>query len=92
VLLGFGLLVSGKVGKRWCWVNQSNYLTPFQILNVQVPLIFKNIIDALNVDVTAGTTVWVIAGSMILGCMFHLFRGFESRNIVKITQQMAPPV
>ncbi|KAF8239587.1 iron-sulfur clusters transporter ATM1 [Tricholoma matsutake] len=49
VLLGFGLLVSGK------------------ILNVQVPLIFKTVIDSLNVDITAGTTVWVVAGSLILG-------------------------
>ncbi|KAG6873048.1 Iron-sulfur clusters transporter atm1, mitochondrial [Termitomyces sp. Mi166 len=49
VLLGFGLLIGGKV------------------LNVQVPLVFKSVIDALNVDITASSTVWVVAGSLILG-------------------------
>ncbi|RDB28574.1 Iron-sulfur clusters transporter ATM1, mitochondrial [Hypsizygus marmoreus] len=49
VLLGFALLVSGKV------------------LNVQVPLIFKNVIDSLNMDVNSASTVWVVAGSLILG-------------------------
>ncbi|KAI0685268.1 P-loop containing nucleoside triphosphate hydrolase protein [Cytidiella melzeri] len=41
VLLGMGLLVSGK------------------LLNVQVPLLFKQVIDALNVDIAAGSTVWI---------------------------------
>ncbi|KAF5374457.1 hypothetical protein D9615_009128 [Tricholomella constricta] len=49
VLLGFALLVGGKV------------------LNVQVPFIFKSVIDTLNVDFTAGSTVWIVAGSLILG-------------------------
>ncbi|KAL4245855.1 Type 1 protein exporter [Abortiporus biennis] len=49
VLLGFGLLISGK------------------LLNVQVPVIFKQIIDALNIEMTSDSTVWVIAGSLILG-------------------------
>ncbi|KAH7884336.1 P-loop containing nucleoside triphosphate hydrolase protein [Phlebopus sp. FC_14] len=49
VVLGFGLLIGGKV------------------LNVQVPQIFKNVIDALNLDVSASSTVWVVAGSLILG-------------------------
>ncbi|KAG5637015.1 Iron-sulfur clusters transporter atm1, mitochondrial [Sphagnurus paluster] len=49
VLLGFALLVGGKV------------------LNVQVPLIFKSVIDTLNVDITAASAVWVVAGSLILG-------------------------
>ncbi|KAG6809163.1 Iron-sulfur clusters transporter atm1, mitochondrial [Tricholoma furcatifolium] len=38
-----------------------------KILNVQVPLVFKSVIDALNVDITATSTVWVVAGSLILG-------------------------
>ncbi|KAG6823609.1 Iron-sulfur clusters transporter atm1, mitochondrial, partial [Arthromyces matolae] len=37
------------------------------VLNVQVPLIFKTVIDALNVDIADGSTVWVVAGSLILG-------------------------
>ncbi|EGO24189.1 hypothetical protein SERLADRAFT_448963 [Serpula lacrymans var. lacrymans S7.9] len=49
VILGFGLLISGKV------------------LNVQVPQLFKNVIDALNVDIASDSTVWVITGSLILG-------------------------
>ncbi|KIM28630.1 hypothetical protein M408DRAFT_329389 [Serendipita vermifera MAFF 305830] len=37
-----------------------------KLLNVQVPMIFKEIIDALNVPFTSESTVWVVAGSMIL--------------------------
>lgn len=39
-----------------------------QLLNVQVPLIFKDIIDSLNVEMTAESTVYIVAGSLILGC------------------------
>ncbi|CCM00119.1 uncharacterized protein FIBRA_02146 [Fibroporia radiculosa] len=38
-----------------------------KLLNVQVPLLFKEIIDSLNLDITAGSTVWVVAGSLVLG-------------------------
>nr|GAT55493.1 predicted protein [Mycena chlorophos] len=38
-----------------------------KILNVQVPYIFKNIIDALNLDVAATSTAWTVVGSMVLG-------------------------
>ncbi|KAI9000654.1 P-loop containing nucleoside triphosphate hydrolase protein [Trametes punicea] len=38
-----------------------------KLLNVQVPLIFKQVIDTLNVDITAASTVWVVGGSLILG-------------------------
>ncbi|KAF7967137.1 hypothetical protein HWV62_35698 [Athelia sp. TMB] len=38
-----------------------------KLLNVQVPQIFKNVIDALNVDIAAASTVWIVAGTMILG-------------------------
>ncbi|KAG1743457.1 P-loop containing nucleoside triphosphate hydrolase protein [Suillus lakei] len=44
VVLGFGLLIAGKV-----------------------PQLFKSVIDALNLDVMADSTVWVVAGSLILG-------------------------
>jgi len=40
----------------------------FKVLNVQVPLIFKSVIDSLNVDISSASTVFVIAGSLILGC------------------------
>lgn len=39
-----------------------------QLLNVQVPLIFKDIVDALNVDPGATSTVWVVCGSLVLAC------------------------
>lgn len=38
------------------------------MLNVQVPQLFKSVIDALNLDIMADSTVWVVAGSLILGC------------------------
>ncbi|KAH9921201.1 P-loop containing nucleoside triphosphate hydrolase protein [Epithele typhae] len=38
-----------------------------KVLNVQVPLIFKQIIDTLNLDITAGSTVWVVVGSLVVG-------------------------
>ncbi|KZS92676.1 P-loop containing nucleoside triphosphate hydrolase protein [Sistotremastrum niveocremeum HHB9708] len=37
-----------------------------KICNVQVPLIFKNVIDALNIEMTSESTVWILAGSLIL--------------------------
>ncbi|PVF95822.1 putative ATP-binding cassette transporter protein, mitochondrial [Serendipita vermifera] len=37
-----------------------------KLLNVQVPIIFKEIIDSLNVEFTSGSTVWIVAGSLIL--------------------------
>lgn len=39
-----------------------------QLLNVQVPLIFKDIVDTLNVDLPVETTVWAVAGTLIVGC------------------------
>lgn len=33
-----------------------------------MPQIFKDIVDSLNVDITASSTVWLLAGSLILGC------------------------
>ncbi|KAG1834641.1 P-loop containing nucleoside triphosphate hydrolase protein [Suillus subalutaceus] len=38
-----------------------------KVLNVQVPQLFKSVIDALNLDVMADSTIWVVAGSLILG-------------------------
>jgi hypothetical protein len=38
------------------------------VLNVQVPFFFKQIVDSLNVEITAETTVWVLAGASIAGC------------------------
>ena len=51
-----------------------------QVLNVQVPFFFKDIVDALNVPITADSTVWVLGGAAISGCKrlrisFVLHRG-----------------
>ncbi|KAJ3501535.1 hypothetical protein NMY22_g18895 [Coprinellus aureogranulatus] len=42
-------------------------LVSAKVLNVQVPQLFKSIIDSLNVDITADTTVWLLAGTLIVG-------------------------
>lgn len=45
-------------------------LRPLQVLNVQVPFYFKNIVDSMNVDFAAlGGTAWTVGGSMIIACM-----------------------
>lgn len=42
-----------------------------------MPVIFKNIIDSLNLDIASTATAWTIAGSLVLGCtsamLFHVF-------------------
>ncbi|KAK4688534.1 ATP-binding cassette, subfamily B (MDR/TAP), member 7, partial [Tremellales sp. Uapishka_1] len=38
-----------------------------KVLNVQVPFFMKDVIDSLNVPITDGTTVWVLAGASIAG-------------------------
>ncbi|KZV62418.1 P-loop containing nucleoside triphosphate hydrolase protein [Peniophora sp. CONT] len=37
-----------------------------KLLNVQVPIFFKNIIDALDVPLSSDSTVWIVCGSVIL--------------------------
>ncbi|KZP00358.1 P-loop containing nucleoside triphosphate hydrolase protein [Calocera viscosa TUFC12733] len=55
------------------WSVKARVVTAFVLLiagkvaNVQVPFFFKGVVDALNVEITADTTVWVIAGSVIAG-------------------------
>jgi hypothetical protein len=52
-------------------------LIGLQLLNVQVPLFFKEVIDTLNipvpVDSDAQSTVWVVCGSVILACTWPLY-------------------
>ncbi|KAJ9092730.1 Iron-sulfur clusters transporter atm1, mitochondrial [Naganishia adeliensis] len=38
-----------------------------KILNVQVPFFFKQIVDSMNVEITASSTVWLLAGSAVAG-------------------------
>ena len=70
VLLGLGLLVSSKVSVDDIFNGMFYKIYFTQLLNVQVPQIFKNIVDSLNVDITASSTAWLLAGSLILGCPF----------------------
>jgi ATP-binding cassette subfamily B (MDR/TAP) protein 7 len=39
-----------------------------KVLNVQVPFFFKGIVDGLNVPITEASTVYLLAGTAILGC------------------------
>jgi hypothetical protein len=40
-----------------------------QVLNVQVPFYFKNIVDSMNIDfVAAGGTAMTVAGAAIFAC------------------------
>ncbi|KAI0337240.1 P-loop containing nucleoside triphosphate hydrolase protein [Trametopsis cervina] len=65
--------LSGNLWPKDDWSTRSrvvlglSLLVAGKVLNVQVPLIFKEIIDALNMDIAAGSTVWVIGGSLIAG-------------------------
>lgn len=62
-----------NVWPRGDWKTRGIVLCSFvlligaKVLNVQVPLIFKNVVDALNVPITPETTVWVLTGALILG-------------------------
>ncbi|KAF8324651.1 iron-sulfur clusters transporter ATM1 [Amanita rubescens] len=62
-----------NVWPRGDWKTRGTVLFSFgllvgsKLLNVQVPLLFKEVVDGLNVDITAQSTVWVLAGSLILG-------------------------
>ncbi|KXN81453.1 Iron-sulfur clusters transporter ATM1, mitochondrial [Leucoagaricus sp. SymC.cos] len=41
-----------------------------KFLNVQVQVLFKSVIDSLNVDLASDSTAWIVAGSVILGYSF----------------------
>lgn len=79
VVLGVGLLISGKVRllssrcpsddfSRGSSLNV--HFVGLQLLNVQVPLFFKEVIDTLNIPIDGQSTVWVVCGSVILACMW----------------------
>lgn len=65
------------------------------MLNVQVPQIFKNVIDSFNLELTSDATIWVVGGSLILGCtclsllelkMYEIFRPpfFNSDGLARV--------
>ena len=63
------LLVGSKVRHRIGFHGHDQLITS-QVLNVQVPFYFKNIVDSMNVDFAAlGGTAWTVGGAMIVACM-----------------------
>jgi hypothetical protein len=66
------LLVARSVVSSVSQASRQAQRHPSQLLNVQVPLFFKEIIDTLNIPLDAQSTVWVVCGSVILACMPQL--------------------
>ena len=56
-------------------------------MNVQVPALFKAVVDTLNLEITSGETVWVVAGSLILGCKRWIWTDLAT---VKLTPHLIP--
>ena len=53
-------------------------MNPIQILNVEIPFYFKNIVDSMNVDFAAiGGTAYTVAGSMIIACEISAYRNVD---------------
>ncbi|KAH7104702.1 iron-sulfur clusters transporter ATM1 [Auriculariales sp. MPI-PUGE-AT-0066] len=65
--LTLNLWPQGEWSIRARVVTGLGLLVAAKVLNVQVPFVFKSVIDALNVDMTAQSTVWLVAGSLIVG-------------------------
>ena len=86
-----GRLEDSIDGARWIWAahnrrgpsvssffHTSRFLTlkcRVQVLNVQISLLLKSIVDALNVnvDIMASSTARLLAGSLIIGCTSSSF-------------------
>ena len=71
VVYSVRLLISGKVRRlgRLAYVLVRLSTTNLsQLMNVQVPLFFKEIIDTLNIPLDAKSAVWVVCRSVILAC------------------------
>lgn len=49
-------------------VTASTLLVLSQLLNIQVPFFFKEIVDNLNVEFPIGSTVGMVVGASIVGC------------------------
>ncbi|KAG8737822.1 Iron-sulfur clusters transporter atm1, mitochondrial [Ceratobasidium sp. 428] len=57
----------GEIGIKTRVVLALSLLLAGKVLNVQVPIFFKQIVDSFNVEMTADSTVWVVGGSVIAG-------------------------
>lgn len=78
VLVGLGLLFGAKV-RADCHLL-ALHSTTTQILNVQVPFVFRSVIDGMNIEITADTTVWLLAGSLILGCALRVSHPVRAKS------------
>ncbi|KAG9125318.1 Iron-sulfur clusters transporter atm1, mitochondrial [Ceratobasidium sp. 392] len=57
----------GEIGVKARVVLALSLLLTGKVLNVQVPIFFKQIVDSFNIEMTADSTVWVVGGSVIAG-------------------------
>lgn len=58
----------GYYEDRKTW-KKKNIYNVLQVLNVEVPFYFKNIVDSMNIDFAAvGGTAYTVAGAMIIAC------------------------
>jgi hypothetical protein len=54
-------------------VGALGLLVAGKVLNVQVPFFFKDVVDSLNVPITAESSVWILAGASIAGCAYQFY-------------------
>ncbi|THH18205.1 hypothetical protein EW146_g2748 [Bondarzewia mesenterica] len=64
--LAVNLWPKGDWGLRGRVVLGVGFLVAGKVLNVQVPFLFKQIIDTLNIPISSDSTVWVVCGSVVL--------------------------
>lgn len=60
----------GNNGVKIRVVTAVSLLIAGKVLNVQVPFLFKSIVDGMNVPITDESTIWVLAGASIAGCEY----------------------
>ncbi|KAG6332766.1 hypothetical protein ID866_6322 [Astraeus odoratus] len=94
VILGFALLISGKVSSQYFVALFHDTEAHLQVLNVQVPQLFKNVIDVLNLEVGSQATVWVVAdgaariGATLFGELLSaVFANIGQRAIRKVARE-----
>ena len=58
----------GSLSTKTRVIGALGLLVAGKVLNVQVPFFFKDVVDALNVPITAESSVWILAGASIAGC------------------------
>lgn len=66
--LAVNIWPKGSTGTKVRVVGALGLLVAGKVLNVQVPFFFKDVVDSLNVPITAESSVWILAGASIAGC------------------------